>query len=261
MRCAINFDGTLEFSDISRDLSVRLAEFISATITIAFCALQPEYDAEALFRSVLTVLPLMLRTSPYTRGITREAWSSFARHALRTGGRIRLPPEFNDNSDEPAALLRRFLQRVDARAYAHALKRHEENFFTSLRSFQLKLESFCRRTEDPDRYPQRRHIEVLSGIVREAHNNGESIYRHFPDADNIHLELLDLGRSLEFDFPYQAVHPSDLIPRLFVYMHNALGPFGLQDFWRVADLSDFFVIHSDVQYLQDSYIQKELASV
>ncbi|DAZ87611.1 TPA_asm: P0 protein [Paspalum notatum polerovirus] len=263
MLCEINFDGGIKISKLSTDFTIRIAEFSVVLTRIAFCTLAPEYDAEALFRSALCVLPLMLRDTPYTRGLPRKAWAPFARHAIRTGGKISPPPEFDNSSssDDTQVVYRRFLWRAASRAYAHDLKRSHENFIGGLRNFQLKLESFCRRAEDPDNLPHQRDIKVLSKNLHASYCLDEDFHRLYSDSDNLHVELLDLGNYLSFDFPFEAIHPSDLISRLSVYLLNALGPDGFQDFWRVAGYSNLCPWHDDIEPFQGSFIQKELAGL
>nr|QLG20123.1 P0 [Maize yellow mosaic virus] len=261
MRCEVKFTGSLTYTEIPYHYGRRLAEFTASLQTIAFCILNPAYDAEALFRSVPLVLPLMLRDLPYTRGFPRDVWAAFARHAIRTGGNISPPPEcFPTLQISPRArfMYRDFLQRIITGDSATRLAGSPFDFLGGLESFKLKLEGFCRRVEHLGGETCTRHIGVLSASLRLRRELRVGASRFMSRRDNLHLELLHLISLLGGDFHAATLHPAHLVDRSFVYLHNALGPAGHKDFWRLAGYDDLLDWDFDIRFFQNSIVQREL---
>ncbi|AGN49059.1 PO protein [Maize yellow dwarf virus RMV] len=258
MRCEIHFDGTLTFAEIPRDLTIRLLEFQTALRTIACCVLNQRYDAETLVRSAFTILPLMLRELPFTWEFPSAVHAAFAKHALRTAGRIPPPMELIFHGDTPKHMYRDFLYRVVTRDIAASLQRSHENFICGYKRFQLRLESVCRRVELLGDTFAPKHIEELSWSSRTRGGRGAGARRRLPARCNLHLELLDIAALLGCYNPGMQIYVPDVIDRLSLRLYNALGPAGFKDFWRVAGYDHLADWDSDIEALSGSVIQKEL---
>nr|ANI26462.1 P0 protein [Maize yellow mosaic virus] len=260
MRCEVNFTGSLSYTEIPYHYGRRLAEFTASLQTIAFCILNPAYDAEALFRSVLLVLPLMLRDLPYTRGFPRDVWSAFARHAIRTGGNISPPPEcFPTLQISPRArfMYRDFLQRIITGDSATRLAGSPYDFLGGLESFKLKLEGFCRRVE----HLGGETTHATSGFYQQASDYVVSCVLELLGSCLVAIiytwSFFISSLFWVVTFMLQHYTPHVLSIAVLYILHNALGPAGHKDFWRLAGYDDLLDWDFDIRFFQDSIVQRE----